>query len=180
VLSVAVSPDSLLVLSGSKDHTLHLWSMETGKERVLSSCCGFSVTFSPDGKVALTGSCQAWAQGYNVASGKAQGALVGTGQPVEAVAVSPDFRWVVTGTGRGTLQLWDPKITKSKPVSTFKASGHAGPVKSVAFSPDSRWILSGGADRRLRLWDVEIGALVHDFGVHGGAVNSVAFSADGR
>ena len=59
VLSVAFSPDGKLALSGSRDTTLKLWEVSTGRElRTFNghSSSVESVAFSPDGKLALSGS----------------------------------------------------------------------------------------------------------------------------
>jgi hypothetical protein len=60
VYSVAYSPDGCTALSGSRDKTLKLWDVATGKE--LSTFTGHgdyvsSVAYSPDGRTALSGSC---------------------------------------------------------------------------------------------------------------------------
>ncbi|RME76826.1 MAG: hypothetical protein D6776_00595, partial [Planctomycetota bacterium] len=59
VNSVAFSPDGKLALSGSKDNTLALWDIATGRR--IRTFEGHelgvnSVAFSPDGKLALSGS----------------------------------------------------------------------------------------------------------------------------
>ena len=74
---------------------------------------------------------------------------------VEAVAFSPDGRFIVSGSGDRTLGLWD--AANGALLKTFR--GHDGPVYSVAFSPDGRFIVSGSDDQTLKLWDAGSGAL---------------------
>ncbi len=53
VESVAISPDAQTIASGSKDKTIKLWNLKTGKPRsTISNLSGTvnSLTFSPDGK----------------------------------------------------------------------------------------------------------------------------------
>ena len=95
---------------------------------------------------------------------------------VEAVAFSPDGRFIVSGSGDRTLGLWD--AANGALLKTFR--GHDGPVYSVAFSPDGRFIVSGSDDQTLKLWDAGSGALRKTFKGPTGLVSSVAFSHDGR
>ncbi|NES72399.1 MAG: serine/threonine protein kinase, partial [Okeania sp. SIO2D1] len=54
VLSVAISPDSQILASGSLDGTVKLWNLQTGK--LLDSLCGYyPVQFTPDGQTLVSG-----------------------------------------------------------------------------------------------------------------------------
>jgi hypothetical protein len=74
---------------------------------------------------------------------------------VRAVAVSPDNRWVVTGSDDNTARLWDLKAADpaAQPVVL---KGHQGSVRAVAFSPDNRWVVTGSNDGTARLWLLQI------------------------
>ncbi len=73
-----------------------------------------------------------------------------------------------------------------------KLAGHRCWVNSVAYSPDGRRIVSGaggslgagpyqdGADRGVRIWNAETGRALFGFKGHRSAVQSVAYSPDGR
>ncbi len=92
---------------------------------------------------------------------------------VEAVAFSPDGRFIVSGSSDETLKVWD--AVSGALLKTFE--GHDGPVYSVAFSPDGRFIVSGSMDHTLKLWDAAPpSTLVKTFNGHNGLVFSVAFS----
>ena len=58
VLSVAFSPDGQSLASASRDNTIKLWDVRTGKERASlkgHSVMVWSVAFSPDGKTLAWG-----------------------------------------------------------------------------------------------------------------------------
>ena len=66
--------------------------------------------------------------------------LIGHRQQVNAVAVSPDGRLLLSGSNDKTLRLWD--IASGKEVRRFE--GHPESVLAVAFSPDGRLAASAG------------------------------------
>jgi len=75
--------------------------------------------------------------------GRLLGAAAG---PITTVAISPDNRWVVTGSRDHTARLWDlsAKDPTAKPVVL---RGHEGAVLAVAVSPDNRWVVTGSYDK---------------------------------
>jgi WD40 repeat protein len=105
---------------------------------------------------------------------------------VDAVAFSPDGKFVLTGSLDNTAKLWD--AATGAEVRTF--SGHTGPVESVAFSPDGKYVLTGSRDKTAKLWDAATGALVQTFYDPTNVVrtsvelkrsnHSMAFSPDGK
>ncbi|MBX9254660.1 DnaJ domain-containing protein [Desmonostoc muscorum CCALA 125] len=64
-MSVAISPDRKTVVSASRDGTIKLWNLHTGKLLQTISRCS-PVAFSPDGKTLISGgnggSIKIWSQ----------------------------------------------------------------------------------------------------------------------
>ena len=67
---------------------------------------------------------------------------------VWSVAISPDGKYIVSGSQDKTLKLWE--AGNGRLVRTFE--GHNDSVYSVAFSPDGKNIVSGAFDKTIKLW----------------------------
>jgi WD40 repeat protein len=102
--------------------------------------------------------------------------LTGHGDWVSAVAVSPDSRHALTGSGDHLVRLWD--LRTGQLLRTI--AGHEAGVSAVSVSPDGRHALSGSHDRTLRLWDLQTGRLLRTLGGHDGMVFALAMSPDGQ
>jgi len=73
-----------------------------------------------------------------------------TGQ-VNAVALSPDGRHLLTASHDGAIRIWD--AATGSPVKSFDWG--IGPVTAVAFAPDGLTCAAAGLNGRLVLWDVD-------------------------
>jgi WD40 repeat protein len=102
--------------------------------------------------------------------------LTGHTGAINAIAYSPDGKFVLSGGEDQTLKLWE--VASGKELRTF--TGHRGVVTSVAFSPDGNLAVSGSDDSTLRLWEVASGNELKVTESLGWKVTSVAFSPDGK
>ena len=183
VTSIAFSPNSKHLLTGSLDHMARLWEVETGVE--LRRFEGHShyvidVAFSPDGNRILTGSNSSSLRGtdnsvrlWNTQTGR-EIARFGCHDCVSSVAFSPDGKRVLAACWRAAMS-WD--IQTAKRIRCFV--GHSQLVTCVAFSPDGKRILTGGLDQTARIWDYQTGKLLRLLVGHPTAIQSVQFSPDG-
>ena len=97
-------------------------------------------------------------------------------QRVNCIAISPNGRWLASGSDDQTIKLW------SLPDGALlKTLVHAWNVYSVAIGPDSRLLASACAtDKTIKLWSVPDGALLKTLTGHTNYVRSVDFSPDGK
>jgi WD40 repeat protein/tetratricopeptide (TPR) repeat protein len=102
--------------------------------------------------------------------------LTGHEGPVCSVAVTPDGRYVVSGSGDDTVRLWDLATGKEE----RRFTGHERWVTSVAVTPDGRYVVSGSGDFTVRVWDLATGKEERRFTGHERWVNSVAVTPDGK
>jgi WD40 repeat protein len=101
--------------------------------------------------------------------------LEGHDAPVDALAISLDGFWLVSGSYDMTIRVWDAHSGEQLMV----LSGHASVVRAVAISPDGRRIVSGSGDNTIRLWDAHNGAQLRVLEGHTSLVSAVAISPDG-
>jgi WD40 repeat protein len=104
-----LSPDGRFALSGSFDHTLKLWEVESG--HCLRTFEGHtdwveSVCLSADGHYALSGSKDKTLKLWEVASGRCLRTFEGHTDNVSSVCLSADGRYALSGCHDKTLKLW--------------------------------------------------------------------------
>lgn len=100
----------------------------------------------------------------------------GHDERVDAVAVLPDGRHMVSGSADRTLHLWDLKTG----VVLKKMEGHYDRVKVLAVSRDGQLIASGDESGHFIVWQGETReSLTESIKAHSYAISSLDFSPDG-
>jgi WD40 repeat protein len=188
---VAFAPDNRTVAAGrAADGSVSLWDVDGDAEprRLAGSGAVYSLIFLPRGRrqedrVAFAGSTLS---DYNVhlheaATGKELRPPVGHLGPVQAVAGSPDGRFIASGGYEGQARLWDLDGGKERHVVPG-----GGQVWNVGFHPDGRKAFYCGAGTGIVPFvDVETGkpwgpAEYTNKKRHNGAITNAVVTEDGR
>jgi WD40 repeat protein len=176
---VAFCPDGIHLASGSDIGKIKLWEvLPSGEEKILhaghwredeedsSETRGYfieddggfqkpmdywigAMTFTPDGKLLITGSRDTTIKFFEMPTLTEARTLKGHSGWVRTFAMSPDGTVLVSGGDDQTIKFWE--IATGRNFRTLK--GHAGGVRGLAFSPDGLRLASASWDRTVKLWE---------------------------
>lgn len=144
VLALAVSRDSELLASGSRDGRLKVWQLSSGEcVRKFGAAHEGGVTalaFSKDGSQVLSGGNDGVARIFGMRSGRTLKEFRGHASFVTAVAFAREDALVVTGSADGSVKVWD--CATQDCIATLRMPGGAAgaseaPVLSVTPLPRS-------------------------------------------
>ena len=190
VLSLAISPDGQILVSGSADNTIKIWQLSTGEE--LRTLTGHSesvnsVAISPDGQILVSGSDDKTIEIWQLSTGQKLRTLTGAGS-INSLAISPDGQILASsdtvvhfmgGSNDNTIKIW--QLSTGVELRTLTVDLNWW-VHSVAISPDGQTLVSGGDDT-ITIWDLstgqELGTLT-GHSEHSDEVKSLAISPDGQ
>ncbi|WP_067464012.1 WD40 repeat domain-containing protein [Actinomadura macra] len=169
--SALFSPDGRWVATSGRAGAV-LFDPVNGAERCrLARTQAGPVSFSPDGSRTSVGTYLR-ARIVDPAVPQARLSIV-HGGAVNAVAASPDGRWVATGSADGTARVLDSRTGNEHSRLT-----HGGPVRSLVFGPDGQWVATGSDDTTARVFDTDTGVQKARF-EHDGKVLTVVASENG-
>ena len=111
------------------------------------------IMYSPDGtQVAVSTYIGVWI--YDAQTGEELSLITGQHEkPIYTAAYSPDGKTIATGSGDGTVRLWNTHTEKS--IKTFALKE---PIYSIRYSPDGKTIAThGGRNNTIGLWNSRTG-----------------------
>ena len=154
VRCVDFTPDGELFITGSigNERIIQFWNAKS-LELIQTSPpqAGYinDLAVSSDGKlvVAVRNYIKVW----DLNDGLELHNLKGPNLEINALAISPDGRYVATANKEGTVMIFD--ITNGQKVATLQ--GHKGWVRAVAFSPDGKYLFSGAEDKVIKVWQLQ-------------------------
>jgi WD40 repeat protein len=176
---MAFADDLGWVLSGSRDCSLRLWDVWSGRDlqifrghEGLVTCSGLS----SDGRTVVSGGQDGKVRVWKVETGDCVHVLKGHEGAVTGVYLSLDDRWVVSTGHDGIVRCWD--LCEARLVHIAK--GHRGPATVLAPSLDHCIAVSVGEDGAVRIGDGKTGDCIRALEGTGVRVESVCLSPDGR
>lgn len=195
VQSVAWSPNGKLLAcldsGGTSPGTLRVYEPEAEAAKrlrfsaTLFQSGAYQVVFSPDGRhLAVCGERSArWYDAPNV-GGTTDGSVgvrrhefSGHGGLVAAIAISPDGKYLATGSADHLVRIWEVGVP-DRPIRVLQ--GHDDQINSLAFSPDGRHLASASFDQSVRLWPLQVDDSHRQLVGHDRPVWSVAARPDGQ
>jgi WD40 repeat protein len=148
--------DDRKIVSRSNDHTVRIWDVAAPRQKpiILKGPKGWAryiskdanggklLTFSTDGKYRL----------WDVETGNALSEQINLGDQggFTSAAITPDGKFVVTGSGVGEVKMWD-SVTGAFLFSFF---GHTTRVQGLSFDHDGTNLLTASDDGTVRIWPI--------------------------
>jgi WD40 repeat protein len=176
--ALACSPDGRLVATSAEDRMVRIWEASTGAlaGRWEQRATVFELRFAPGGERLATAGADDTVGVLRVGTGERVIACEGHEGWVQSVDWSPGGERLASAANDATLRIWDP-VTGAE----LERREVGERALAVAWSPSGEWLavgLEGGDVAMLDMRGPAAEAL--RFRADGGAVNGLAWSADGR
>jgi len=181
VTTVAWSPNSKYIASGSLDKTVQVWAANPGDHFHPFIYHGHTaavqtVDWSPDSNRVVSGSFDKTVRAWDAITGEHVALYRGHTGIVNTVAWSPDGKYIASGSEDSTVRLWD--VATGAQLYVYR--GHLASVNSLVWSPDSQRIASASLDKTVQIIDATTGKHIYTYRGHTDTVSSVSWSPDGK
>jgi WD40 repeat protein len=169
-------PRNITSIPAKSEKDLFLLNTFSGhKSKVLS------VVMSPNGKIIVSGGncqengnnkCSGNLKLWDVMTGREITSLSGHFKNVNAVAISPNGKTLVSGSDDKTIKVWN--LQTNQLIHTLIS--HTDAVHSLAISADNKTLVSASDDKTIKVWDLTTGKLIRTLIGHKYWVRSVDIS----
>lgn len=171
--SVAWSSDDKKIVSGSEDHTAHVWDCITGEElQIINASSPInSVAWSPDGTRIAIAAADGVISIWDSFTSRLMRILTNHTKSVCSVAWSPDGSMLASGSEDKTICVWNCAFWRLINTLNYKDTIH-----SVAWSHNGIYLAGGSQDGAVCIWDIITGQLLKILIGHKDRVKSVIWS----
>ncbi len=176
--TVVFSPDGNTLVTGSRDTTVKILEIPTGKIiKILPADDSpiWSVALNSNATQLVAGTYDWRVIVWNLATGEPFQVFEHRA-PVWSVAMSPDNQTIASSSGDKTVKVWDLKTG----FLIFNFPDHSDVIYSIAISSNGKILVSGSADKTIKIEDLDTGELINTLTGHQGAIRSVKISPDGE
>jgi len=187
IKAIAFTNSGKYLLTGSRDKTMKLWEVETGRELITyfgheSTINDISV--SGDDKFILTSSADKTARLWELKTGELIKTFTGHSDILTAVSFVPGQSQFISAGYDNEAFLWD--IESSEIIRRFKVNPEKGLGYgiNVDVSPDGKIAVFGNDNRAATIYDIATGEFLEEFkpeqGWCGGCATFVAYDNKGN
>jgi WD40 repeat protein len=186
VWSLALTKDGQTIVSGGQDASIRLWDFASGKE--VHKFLGHNgpvyglELMADDSQLVSIADKDLAVKIWDLEKQSLRTSLAPNSAHINAVAVSPDNRYIVTGGDDGIARFWD--IDRGIMLRYLE---HSQGIYTITISPNGRHMLCGSkkaptsdAPSMVWIWDFELGAEIRKLEGHEGNVTALAMTADSR
>jgi WD40 repeat protein len=154
VMSIDISNDSSIFVSGGKDSLIVIWDLLNGGiKKKLSYHNGIvtSVKISSDNRLIVSGSTDNKVIVYDIIDEKILYTLSDHKEDITAVDFNPNGKILASSSGDNNINLYNLK--NGELITTL--SEHKDWVRDISFSPDSSKLISCGDDSKVIIWNID-------------------------
>jgi WD40 repeat protein len=162
-----------VMFSGDDAGKIIIWSLET--QKILRTSQNVvqvnALAMSNDPRTIIVAGQEPTIRVVNVANNQTQRSFIGHSDVVNAIEVSPNQKYLLSGSNDKSARIWDIKTgneLKKLPVDCWK-------VTAVAFSFDSKYCATGCNDGSIKIWEVETGNLIENISAQNFNTRDIVF-----